>query len=147
MLIAHTDIPPMPARPRKKAGFTIVEALTALIILGLCTVALFTSLHFGFHLVNDIRENIIASSIMQEEMEELRKSLFVSLPSYGQSTFTNDSLSLLYNSSGTVTVDQYVDSDILRVALTVAWSPRLKPEKVNIKRMVTLITKNGINSI
>lgn len=139
-------------RLKKKTGFTIIEALTAIIILGICAVALFASLQLGFNLVNDIRENIIASSRIQEEMEELRKTFFSTLPSYGETSFGDptdpqDSLSLLYNSSGTIKVDQYIDVDIVRVVITVSWYSRLNINKQNTKRMITLITRNGINSI
>lgn len=132
---------------KKKVGFTIVEAFTAITVLGLCAVALFTSLQFGFNIVNDIRESIIASTILQEEMEELRRSSFANLPPYGTSPFYNGSLFLLHNSSGTIRVGQYIDTNIVRVTITVSWYSRLKTNKQNVKRVVTLITRNGINSI
>jgi len=133
---------------KKKGGFTVVEAFIAIVILGLCAIALFTALNVGFHLVNDIRENIIASSIIQEEIEELRKSFFIKLPSYGESSFSNDSLSLLYNPSGTVNViDAYSNPNIVKIIITVRWYSRLNTTKQHIKRIATLITKNGINSI
>ena len=132
---------------KKKAGFTLVEAFIAVTILGFCALFLFISLYAGFNLVNDIRENIIASSIIQEEMEGLRKTFFAQLPAYGESTFSNSSLSLLYNTSGTIKVDQYIDDNIVRVIVTVTWYSRLKTDKQHEKRLATLITKNGINSI
>lgn len=133
---------------KKKAGFTIVESFAAIVILGLCAISLFAGLNVGLHLVNDIRENIIASSIMQEEVEELRKSFFATLPSYGTSSFSNTSLSLLYNSTGTVTaINAYSDPNIVKIVLTVTWYSRLKTTKQHTKRIATLIAKNGINSI
>ncbi len=132
---------------RGKRGFTIAEVLIAIIILTICVLALYSSLHVAFNLINDIRENIIASSIIQQEMESLRKTLFVSLPLSGQSTFSNDSLSSLYNASGTIKVDQYVDANIVRIVIAVIWYSRLETGKQKTKRVVTLIAKNGINSI
>ena len=132
---------------KKKAGFTLVEAFIATIILGFCALFLFAALYAGFNLVNDIRENIIASSIIQEEIEGLRKTLFTQLPAYGESTFSNSSFSFLYNTSGTVKVDQYIDDNIVRVVVTVTWYSRLETDKQHVRRLATLITKNGINSI
>ena len=132
---------------RRKGGFTLLEALTAMTILAFCAAALFASLYLGFNLVNDIRENIIASSIIQQKMEDLRKTFFASMPVYGESTFTNSSLSKLYNSSAKVNVDQYADANIIRVVVTVTWYSRLNTTMGHTKKVMTLITKNGINSI
>ena len=132
---------------KKKSGFTIIEAITALVILCISAIAIFSSLHAGFSLINDIRENIIVSSCIQEELEELRKTIFVSLPSVGTTTFYNNSLSTLRNPSGTVTVDEYSGSNILRVTIAVTWQSPLKQNRYHTKRVVTLIARNGINSI
>lgn len=132
---------------KKRRGFTIIEAFIAIFILSLCVVVLFTSLNAGYNIVNDIRENIAASSILQEEMEKLRKTVFADLPPLGVSPFYNNSLSLLCNSSGTIKVDRYIDANIVRATFTVTWTTRLKTAKRNTKRIVTLIAKNGINSI
>ena len=134
-------------RLKKKRGFTIIEAFIAISILSLCVVSLLVSLNAGYNIVNDIRESIIASSVIQEEMEELRRSYFTNLPPYGKTQFSNNSLSLLCNSSGFVIVDQYIDENIVRVTLTVTWTTRLKTTKQNTKRIVTLFARNGINSI
>ena len=137
--------------PSKKAesltGFTLTEAFASVIILSICAIALFASLYTGLNLVNDMRENIIASSIIQDEMEKLRKTPFLSLPPSGTSVFYNNSLALLYNSSGTRIVDQYIDANMVRIAIIVRWNSRLNTDKQNTKRLVTLITKDGINSI
>ncbi|MDD5680489.1 MAG: type II secretion system protein [Candidatus Omnitrophica bacterium] len=138
---------PNPVSLRKKSGFTLVEAFVAMSILTFCATALFASLYIGFNLVNDIREHIIASSIIQQEMESLRKTPFVTLPSYGDTPFTSSSLSRLYNSSAKVNIGQYVDSNIVRAVVTVTWYSRLNTTKQNVKKVITLITKNGINSI
>ncbi|MCG2704937.1 MAG: hypothetical protein L6309_02590 [Candidatus Omnitrophica bacterium] len=119
----------------------------AMTILAFCATALFASLYLGFNLVNDIRENIIASSIIQQKIEGLRKTFFVSMPVYGESTFADPSLSKLHNPSAKVNIDQYSDANIIRAAVTVTWYSRLNTSKQNTKRVMTLITKNGINSI
>lgn len=132
---------------RRKNGFTLLEALTAMTILAFCAAALFASLYLGFNLVNDIRENIIASSIIQQKIEDLRKTFFASMPVYGETSFTNSSLSKLHNSSAKVKVDQYSDANIIRAVVTVKWYSRLNTSLEHTKRVMTLITRNGINSI
>jgi prepilin-type N-terminal cleavage/methylation domain-containing protein len=131
----------------EKAGFTLIEALVSIIILSICVVALFAGLHAGFTLVNEIRENIIASSILQEEIEELRKTVFSGIPD----PFDNASLSLLTNATGEIKIEDtaYSGGDLVRVRVIVVitWNSRLRSDKQNTKRMATIITKNGINSI
>ncbi|MFH0839708.1 MAG: type II secretion system protein [Candidatus Omnitrophota bacterium] len=136
-----------PVLHRNGAGFTLLEALMAMTIFAFCASALFASLYSGFNLVNDIRENMIASSIIQQKIESLRKTFFVSMPVYGESTFTDASLSKLNNPSAKVNIDQYADANIIRAAVMVTWYSRLNTSKQNTKRVMTLITKNGINSI
>ena len=132
---------------KTKKGFTLVEALAATCILAFCVGSLLLGLYNGYNLINEIRESIIVSSVIQEEIEELRKTFFTTLPPYGESSFFNNSLSLLYSASGTINVDQYLDENIARVLVKVTWHNRLKPEKQNVKKVVTLIARNGINSI
>jgi type II secretory pathway pseudopilin PulG len=132
---------------KTKNGFTIIEVFTAISILVFCSAVFFLSLYIGFNMVNDTRENIIASSIIQQKIEGLRKTFFTSLPAYGESAFSSDMLSRLNNSSAKVNVDQYIDANIIRAAVTVAWDSRLNGSKHNVKKAVTLITRNGINSI
>lgn len=87
-----------PLSLRGVTGFTLVEVFVAMSILVFCVATLFISLYAGFNLINDIRENIIAPSIVQQKIEDLRKTSFTALPAYGDNSFANSSLSKLYNS-------------------------------------------------
>ena len=135
---------------KKKTGFTLTEALIAIILLSICAMGFFASLHTGFKITNEIRENMIATSIIQEEIEELRRTSFDSLPASG--AFTNSNLSLLdttsNNASGTIERDTYESSsDLARIVIKITWYSGFNPDKENIKRVITLIARNGINSI
>ena len=136
-----------PGRLRSKAGLTIVEVITAMVIFTISMLGIFASLTTGFRLVNDTRENIIASTVIQEEIEELRRSFFASLPALGESAFANSSLSSLKNASGAIDIREYMNDDMVRVVVTVTWEAPLIAGKINTKRVVTLITRGGINAI
>lgn len=129
------------------SGMTILEVITAIALLAIAAGSIFMALFLGIDIVNETRENIIASSIIQQEIETLRKTFFVSLPGYGSTNFSSGSLPLLYNSTGTVKIDPYIDTNIVRVVVEVKWFSRLNTSKLHVQRAATLITKNGINSI
>lgn len=131
----------------KKKGFTLIEALIASAILGIVLVSLISSLNGCVTMLNDIRENACATAVIQEEIESLRKRFFRQLPVYGLTSFSTSSLSKLYNASGKVYIDQYTDADLVRAAVTVTWYDRLDTSRQKMKRVATLIARNGINSI
>ncbi len=137
----------IPGCIKNKRGFSLLEAFIAMSILVFCVTALFVSLYLRFNLVNDVRENIVAASIIEHKIEDLRKSFFSSLPSYGETSFSDSSLSRLYNSSAKVNLSQYIDSNIVKAVVTVTWHSRLNTSKQSVKSVITLIAKNGINSI
>lgn len=148
MIILHLEVLIVDVKIKSpEPGFTIVEVFVAISILIFCATALFISLYVGISLINDIRENITASSVIQQKIEDMRNTSFAGLPSYGDSPFVNMSLSELYDSSAKVNVEPYIDSNIVRVVVTVTWHSRLNTAKVNTKRAITLIARNGINSI
>lgn len=133
---------------KKKTGFTLIEALIAIILLSICAMGFFASLHTGFKITNEIRENMIATSIIQEEIEELRKTSFDNLPT----SLTNSRLSLLDTTSNdaslTIIQDSYESSsDLARIVIKITWYSGFNPDKENIKRIITLIARDGINSI
>ena len=132
---------------KNKAGITITEVIIAILLLTFGTVGLFASLSAGFDLVSDIRENIVASSVIQEEMEELRKTSFDDLPPFGTSAFANGSLASLHNAAGSIDVDPYLDSNTKMIVITLIWNPRSNSAKQFTKKLVTVITRTGINSI
>jgi len=132
---------------KRRKGFTLIEAFTALIVLGISAAALLASLYMGLNIVNDVREHVIASSIIQEEMEVLRKTSFAALPATGTDTIQNIRLDQLSNANGSITVGNYIDSDSKRISIVVTWDSPLDPNRHNTKRAVTIFTKDGINSI
>ena len=135
-------------RDKRISGLTIIEAAMATAVLVLCTAALFVSLHMSFTIANDVRENMLASSIIQEEIEELRKGFFANVEDPSDPPdFSNDRLASLANSSGTIIVQQFGDDDIVRVTVIVSWRNQLKPAKQNTKSIATLIARNGIHAL
>ncbi len=132
---------------RATHGFTILEALLAVMVAVLCSFFLFAAVNFGTTIIHDTRDHILVSTILQQETEKLRKRLYEALPPYGTTSFANASLNDLLSASGTVTAEQYGDVDITRITYTVTWSSRLSPSRTYTKSLVTLCTRNGINSL
>ena len=133
----------------RKAGFTLVEVCIAVAILTLSTWSLFQSLNFGYTLIHDIRESIVASSILQRQMEIEREKILANVEAR---TFSPNAYysgdTILYNATGSVIVESYGSlstAEVKKVTISVTWSPRLRPTKQINKRISSLITKNGIN--
>jgi prepilin-type N-terminal cleavage/methylation domain-containing protein len=131
---------------RNIPGYSLLETLVAISVLALCAAGIFSSVYAGFNLVNDVRESITASSIIQQKIEEFRKTFFANMPPYGERPFLNPALAKLSNASATTDIGPYIDANIVEVVITVKWNSRLGGRQ-NEKRAATLITRNGINSI
>ncbi|MBN1872305.1 MAG: hypothetical protein JW800_07010 [Candidatus Omnitrophica bacterium] len=134
---------------KRKFGFTLVEVCIAVAILILSTWALFRSLNFGYTLIHDIRELIVASSILQRQIEMERDKI---LDNVKARTFSPNAYyagdTILYNATGSVIVEQYKaipTTEVKKVTVSITWSPRLRPTKTLNKRISTIITKTGIN--
>ena len=61
----------LPARPHQQ-GFTMMEALVAMLISGIMFTALYAGLSGGFRIIKMSRENTRATQIMLEHMEICR---------------------------------------------------------------------------
>ena len=79
------------SRGSRVGGFTMVEILVSSAILGTLFVAMYASIGSGFRMVILARENLRATQIMVEKMEEFRTYTWTDLSSGGTnipSTFT-----------------------------------------------------------
>lgn len=131
------------ANKRKKTeeGLTYIEVLVTMVILAVVLVALLSCFLHGFNVLSRMRQMAIATQSIQEELERIRNMSYNDVLTLG-SSFTNESLSLLEDGSGVLSLEDSLGVDIKKLTVSVLWSYR---ETQMRKDVVTYITKKGIN--
>jgi prepilin-type N-terminal cleavage/methylation domain-containing protein len=128
-------------RKSKEEGFTLVEVLVTIVVVAVALMALLSVFIYGFNLLSRMKQTAIATQCAQEELENIRNLTFDEIIALGAS-FTNDSLTLLENSSGVRTIEDSVGVDIKKLTISVFWTYRGQNMR---KDIVTYITREGIN--
>src|ERR1043165_7672934 len=78
------------AAPKRAAqGFTLIDALFAMVISGVMFTALYAGLAFGFKVIRIARENTRATQIMLEKMETIRLYTWDQVTNYGDTNLGN----------------------------------------------------------
>jgi len=73
--------------PRRcDAAFTLVEVLVSMAVVGILFVSLYAGITSGFGVVNQARENLRATQVMQDRMEEMRLYTWAQISSFGTAT-------------------------------------------------------------
>jgi len=131
---------------RQCAGFTLIEAMTASIILALVLGSLLGLSSQCFRYLTDIRRTARATQVLQQKMEDLRVLSWSALGNVNP-TFvdSNAAMNTLY--SGTITTNAYDSyngsTTVMRVTLTLTWRDRSKAIQTN--RLTALIANGGLN--
>lgn len=128
-------------RKKREEGLTYIEVLVTMVILAVVLIALLSCFLHGFNVLSRMRQMAIATQSIQEELELIRNMSFNDILTL-DSSFTNESLSLLEDSTGAVNVEDSLGDDIKKLTVSVFWSYRDKQMR---KDVVTFITKKGIN--
>lgn len=123
---------------RKQQGFTIVETLVTIVILGAIT----TGVAAGFLTIQQLQSKTriydMAVRAAQLEIESLRNNNYVTLP-IGSSSFTSDLPSdLPNNATGTVVVSE-PDSGLKRVDVTINYNYLGRDEQVQLSSMIGIL--------
>ncbi len=126
---------------RKKEGFTLIEVLVTIAILSVVLIALLSCFMHGFNIIFRMRQVNIATQSIQEELELVRNMPFDDILSL-DSSFTNESLSLLENSTGILNLENSAGDDIKKLTVSALWSCRGRQMR---KDIVTYVTRKGIN--
>lgn len=127
---------------RKKA-FTLVETLSAVIILTITTILFFYVLSTSVGYLKRIMELRTATLVLQERMSLIRN---LSFPEVGllPGTFSSSYMSSLEGATGTITKSEYsVEDDIIEVTLKLDWTAY--NDKPSSRTVTTLITNHGID--
>ena len=128
-------------RKKREEGLTYIEVLVTMVILAVVLIALLSCFLHGFNVLSMMRQMAIATQSIQEELELIRNMSYNDVLTL-ESSFTNESLSLLEDSSGVISLEDSLGDDIKKLTVSVLWSYR---ETEMRKDVVTFITKKGIN--
>lgn len=128
-------------RKKREEGLTYIEVLVTMVILAVVLIALLSCFLHGFNVLSRMKQVAIATQAIQEELELIRNMSFNNILTL-ESSFTNESLSLLEDSSGVISLEDSLGDDIKKLTVSVLWSYRDKQLR---KEVVTFITKKGIN--
>ncbi len=128
-------------RKNREDGFTLIEVLVTIMILAVVLIALFSCFLYGFTVISRMRQTAIVTQCLQEELELIRNMPFNNILSL-DSSFENESLSLLEDSSGILSLEDYGGNDIKKLTVSVIWSYNGRQIRRDI---VTFVTRKGIN--
>lgn len=122
-------------------GFSLIEVLIAVFILGIVSITLISVFIYGFNIVYRTRQVTLATQIAQEEVELVRNLNYDDILLLG-STYNHDSLSELVNGAGELTIESGPGDDIKKLTISVTWVYR----GTNLRKdIVTFITREGVN--
>jgi len=128
-------------RKKREEGLTYIEVLVTMVILGVVLIALLSCFLHGFNVISRMRQTAIATQSIQEELELIRNMPFNNILSL-DSSFENESLSLLEDSSGILSLEDSGGNDIKKLTVSVIWSYKGRQMRRDI---VTFVTRKGIN--
>ena len=128
-------------RKKTQGGFTFIEVLVTMFILGVVLIAILSCFIYGFSILSRMRQMTIATQSIQEELELIRNMPFNNILGLDNS-FTNEGLSLLENSSGIISLEDSVGDDIKKLTVSVLWFHHGRQMRRDV---VTYVTKKGIN--
>ncbi len=128
--------------PRHTRGFSFIEAIVSIALLGVILIAS-SAIVRGVPLMQDARDQQIALTIAQSELDALRALGYAALPASG--SFTDPTLSALASSTATMTIATSTsfgfDAKIKRVDVTVSWLARDAARHSVL--LTTLVTQIG----
>jgi len=111
-------------RKLSKKGFTLIELMVAIAILGIAAIGIFQTFGVGFQAMADAKYRTVATNIAQEKLEEVKNSVKVAYPYYSVET------QVVSGTSYTVIVVTNSQEDNLeQVYVTVSWHDRQGNEK------------------
>jgi len=128
-------------RENREDGFTFIEVLVTIMVLAVVLIALFSCFLYGFTVISRMRQTAIVTQCLQEELELIRNMPFNNILSL-DSSFENESLSLLEDSSGILSLEDSGGDDIKKLTVSVIWSYKGRQMRRDI---VTFVTRKGIN--
>ena len=140
---------------RINRAFSLVEALVAILVLGISFVSLFAAFSTGFAAVEVSRENLRATQVLLEKLETIRLYSWSQINQAGfvPSTFTapfnpstNSTAGFTFNGTVTITnspVSESYSNDLRMVNVQVNWTSARIARKAS---MSTLVSRYGLQN-
>ena len=142
-------------RIARQIGFTIVEVMVAMAVMGIVVVSLYSGFTAGFVVVEVARENLRATQIMVEKMETIRLYTWdqinsngfipTSFTNYYDYTSTNSGISF----NGTVAITtpssmtESYKTNLKLITVTVNWTSGNVPRS---REMTSLVSRYGLQT-
>jgi prepilin-type N-terminal cleavage/methylation domain-containing protein len=127
-------------RGKSAAGFSLIEVLIAVSVLGVILMSTISVFVYGFNAVARTRQVALATQICREQIEIVRNMPFNSAVAVG-STFTHPRLSA-FGGAGAQAVEAGPGADIKKLTVSVTWTYRGQARR---KDVATYITRSGID--
>ena len=134
----------------KSRAFTLIEVMLAIMIISTAMTGVLMTFTKSTALISQTEEIVLATSILQEQVERIRLRAYDNIIStyYPSGTFNSTLFSDLNNPVGTIALDYpygsgYPNNRIVRVVVTLNWTSN--GGRAMAKSMVSLITDGGIN--
>ncbi len=130
-----------------KAGFTLMEAMIASMILGFVLISVLAICSHCFRYLTDIRRMARSSQVLQQKMEDIRLvTNWGSLTALADTKFYDsaDTAGLFTGTVTQATFDSYNGSaTVAKVTLTVTW--RNRSGRVITNTLNSLVSNGGLN--
>lgn len=162
MSLIYRGLKPMKEKEKHTKGFSLIEVLATIFILGAILISLLGVFVYGFNLVSRTRQTNLATQIAQEEVERFRNMDFdliisgtsatTDLSTFSPSEYPSlfgpspDYNLLLVNGTQTVTVepvDEAIEDEIKKLTVTITWVYRTVTQQ---KHIVTYLYNDGISN-
>lgn len=131
---------------RNRAGFTLLEAMIATLILGFVLSGVLAVSSQSMRQMNDVRLRARSSEVLQRKLEDIRLLNWTQIQSLG-STFT-DPTDTQGRFAGLIAQSNYDSyggtTTVVRVTLSVVWTNQVS--RVVTNSLSTLVTRNGLNN-
>jgi prepilin-type N-terminal cleavage/methylation domain-containing protein len=153
MKTGNKEVRLMRRRTKKEGGFSLIEVLITIFILGVVCITLISVFIYGFNLLQKTKKVAVATEVAQEEVERYRNMQYsvikalatgtsLDLSTEGQAILGNPVNFI--NGQGSATLDTVVggDDNIRKLTVQITWIYRAQPQEKNV---VTYIASSGIN--
>ena len=172
MNTGNKEVRPMRKRTKKEGGFSLIEVLITIFILGIVCITLVSVFIYGFNLLAKTKQTAQVTEVAQFEIEKFRNMNFDAIipgttTSTFQTLFNNDETSPYYflfkkdgseyipflrNGQETIVIEDgttiNMDGNIKKMTVTVVWDYRNRTIALGEpmrKDVVTYFSKDGIN--
>lgn len=144
----HTGFIFVPAVSQKarRVGYTLIELMVGVMILGIVLATAFTGMKQGFFLLENARDNTLVSQLLQGEMENLRTTDWDSIDVLKGTTDFSPNSSMLANQNTIYTCQRIITAPKvgqLEVVLNITWSDSRGIAHTN--NFISYFTKDGLN--